>query len=198
MKAVWNGECDTYWGATGAFENVSAFIQMNFDGLKDDVINMLSGNPIDVDTSKFQNDMHVLNCKDDVLTLLVHLGYLAYDADRQQCYIPNREVAVEMKNAIEATGWTNLSKSHRELATGKGFADLVLIPRRGVSSPALVIELKYNHTAETAIDQIKRKNYPAKVAQYVGNLLLVAISYDKATKKHACKIETYTDKNVSG
>ena len=79
---------------------------------------------------------------------------------------------------------------HRELASGKGFADLVLIPRKNVDSPAIVLELKYNKDADSAIDQIKRKNYPAKVAQYNGDLLLVGINYDKQTKTHDCKMET--------
>ena len=78
---------------------------------------------------------------------------------------------------------------HREYATGKGYADLVMIPRRNVEKPALIIELKFNHTADTAIDQIKRKQYPAKIAEYTGDLLLVGINYDKETKQHSCKIE---------
>lgn len=80
---------------------------------------------------------------------------------------------------------------HREYATGKGFADLVLIPRKHVDSPALVIELKYNQDADTANHQIKRKEYPAKVAQYTDNLLLVGISYDRETKTHKCCIQKY-------
>ena len=78
---------------------------------------------------------------------------------------------------------------HRELATGKGFADLVLIPRREVDSPAIVIELKYNKDADSAINQIKRKEYPAKIAQYANRLLLVGINYDRDTKRHECHIE---------
>ena len=77
---------------------------------------------------------------------------------------------------------------HRELATGKGFADLVMIPRRNVSSPAIILELKYNQDADAAIDQILRKQYPAKVAPYTGELLLVGISYDKKEKTHQCHI----------
>ena len=77
---------------------------------------------------------------------------------------------------------------HREYATGKGFANLVLIPRKNVDSPAIIIELKYDKTVDTAIDQIKRKNYPAKVAQYADNLLLVGITYDRASKSHRCSI----------
>ena len=78
---------------------------------------------------------------------------------------------------------------HRELATGKGFADLVFIPRKKSNSPAIVVELKYNKDADDAIDQIKRKRYPAKVADYAGKLLLVGINYDKEQKTHTCRIE---------
>ncbi|MDD6129862.1 MAG: AAA family ATPase, partial [Prevotellaceae bacterium] len=57
---------------------------------------------------------------------------------------------------------------------------------------ALVIELKFNNTADTAIDQIKRKQYPAKIAEYTGDILLVGISYDRESKLHTCKIERYS------
>ena len=70
----------------------------------------------------------------------------------------------------------------------------MLIPRRNVKSPALVIELKYDKSAETAIDQIHRKNYTEKIAEYTGEILLVGINYDKNGadgKKHSCKIERY-------
>ena len=82
---------------------------------------------------------------------------------------------------------------HRELASGKGFADIVLIPRKNVSSPVIVLELKYDKDADSAIEQIKRKKYPSKVAGYADNLLLVGINYDKEKKAHECKIERWTD-----
>ena len=79
---------------------------------------------------------------------------------------------------------------HREYATGKGYADLVMIPRRNVSKPAIIIELKFNNSADIAIDQIKRKQYPpAKITEYTGDILLVGINYDKEAKLHTCKIE---------
>lgn len=252
INAVLDGECGTYWGATGAYDNVRRYIQMNFDGLKDDVIKMLAGERVGVDTTKFQNDMYVINCKDDVLTALIHLGYLAYDKEERQCFIPNREVGIEMKNAVEATNWRYISKAlessnqllndtlamneeavakaleyihqdetsilsynneeslscaisiayyyakndyviHRELASGKGFADLVMIPRRNVNKPAMIIELKYDKDADSAISQIHRKEYKGKVLEYTGNLLLVGINYDKETKKHTCIIEKYAE-----
>lgn len=250
VNAVLDGECASYWGATGAFDDVSKYIQMNFEGLKDDVIRMLSGERGDVNPSKFMNDMSIIRCKDDVLTLLIHLGYLAYDAREQQCFIPNKEVGIEMSNAVGTTNWTQVANAlekskrlladtlamkessvaealervhdeetsilsyndeeslscaislayyfarndyiiHRELASGKGYADLVFIPRRNVDKPAMVVELKFNHATETAIDQIKNKNYPSKVAEYSGDILLVGISYDKKTKVHECKIERF-------
>ena len=72
----------------------------------------------------------------------------------------------------------------------------MMIPRRSVNKPALVIELKFNHTAETAIDQIKCKEYPAKIAEYSGDILLVGINYDREQKRHTCKIERFLGKNA--
>ena len=248
MKAIQRGSCRSYWTTTGAYDSVITYIQMNYEGLKDDIIRMLAGERVYVNTTKFQNDMSIVRSKNDVLTVLIHLGYLAYDEDRRQCYVPNKEVADEFLNAVEDTSWSRLVDAitasrnlldatiagneqavarsidiahdentsilayndenslacvlsiayicakneyvvHREYATGKGYADLVLIPRRNVAKPALVIELKYNQSADTAISQIKQKNYPAKVAEYTGDILLVGINYDKETKQHTCKIE---------
>ena len=250
MRAIENDCYKSYWTTTGAYDSVVTYIQMNFEGLKDDVIRMLSGEHVYVNTFKFQNDMRIVNSKSDVFTVLIHLGYLAYDEDMKQCYIPNKEVGDEFLNAVEDTSWTRLVEAitasqnllaatisgnaqavaqaidiahdentsilayndenslacvlsiayiwakneyviHREYATGKGYADLVMIPRRNVSKPAIVIELKYNHSADTAISQIKQKNYPAKLADYTGDVLLVGINYDKESKQHTCKIEKY-------
>ena len=249
MQALWEGRCRSFWASTGAYDAVASYIQMNYKGLKDDIVNMLGGGRCQVDPTGFQNDMSIIRSKDDVLTVLIHLGYLAYDGDTGECYIPNHEVAGEMINAIKSNHWDHvvnaLDKSkqlvqavlngdaeavakgvdaahdentsilsyndenslicvlsiafyharnyyifHRELASGKGFADLVLIPRKHVDMPAIVIELKYNKNADTAIKQIKRKDYPAKVAQYAGKVLLVGINYDRETKRHECQIES--------
>lgn len=270
IQAVTRGECENNWSRTGALDAVKRYINMNYDGLKDDIIFMLSGGRCRVDTTSFDNDPNKIQNKDDALTILIHLGYLAFDKSKKQCYIPNKEVSEEMTKAVKACNWNHLNKAltasekllqdtldmneeavargielahdadtsilsyndenslacvlsiayyyakndyiiHRELASGKGFADLVLIPRRNVDSPALVLELKYNKDADAAIDQIKRKNYPAKVLEYLDSsprggrdfcqgakcraLLLVGINYDKngaEGKKHSCKIERYT------
>ena len=84
-------------------------------------------------------------------------------------------------------------KPIREFPAGKGFADFVFIPKREYASdyPALLVELKWNQSAQTAIRQIKEKNYPDSIRQYAGKLLLVGISYDKKSKIHQCTIEKY-------
>ena len=80
--------------------SVYTYIQMNYEGLKDDIIRMLAGEHVYVDTTEFRNDMRAVRSKNDVLTVLIHLGYLAYDGDAQECYIPNKEVADEMNKSL--------------------------------------------------------------------------------------------------
>lgn len=256
MKAISARTCSSYWAATGAYDRVATYINLNYDGLKDDIISMLAGGRCYVDTTSFVNNMSVINSKNDVFTVLIHLGYLAYDKNEHECFIPNKEVSGEWINAVKANNWQEIvgtiqsSKTllestiagdaekvakaidaahventsilsyndenslscvlsiayiyarneyiiHREFASGKGFADLVFIPRRFSNKPAMIVELKYGSTrspqasADTAIDQIHRKEYKGKVLEYTDNLLLVAINYDKATKTHTCIIEKY-------
>ena len=111
VKALQRGTCKSYWTTTGAYDSVKTYIQMNFEGLKDDIIRMLAGERVYVDTTEFTNDMHIVRSKNDVLTVLIHLGYLAYDDSEQECYIPNKEVADEMNNAIKGTAWAPLAKT---------------------------------------------------------------------------------------
>lgn len=95
----------SYWTQTETYDALKIYIAMNFDGLKDAIVQMLGGNRIRINPRTFQNDMSTFKQKDDVLTLLVHLGYLAYDANRSEVYIPNREVEMEFTNAVEGAGW---------------------------------------------------------------------------------------------
>jgi hypothetical protein len=248
MQAIDSGRCRSFWASTGAFDAVAHYINMNYEGLKDDIISMLAGGRCKVNPTKFQNDMSIIRSKDDALTVLIHLGYLSYNWRKNECYIPNTEVGGEMVNAVEANDWRPVVDAleaseqllqsvldrdaeavargveaahdehtsilsynnenslacvlsiafyyarnnyviHRELASGKGFADLVLIPRKNVESPAIVLELKFNKDADAAIDQIKRRQYPAKLQDYADRLLLVGINYDRETKTHSCRIE---------
>ncbi len=75
------------------------------------------------------------------------------------------------------------------MPAGKGFADLVFVPDRNCSRPAMIVELKWNKTVETALDQIRRQEYVACLERYSGEILLVGVTYDKEDKEHVCKIE---------
>ena len=81
----------------------------------------------------------------------------------------------------------------RELPTGRGFADIVYLPVGGNTSPAIVVELKWDSSVQAALDQIKEKQYPDSIKDYYGRVVLVGINYDKDTKEHQCKIE-FVDK----
>lgn len=81
---------------------------------------------------------------------------------------------------------------YRELAGGKGFADLVFVPRKHVENPAMIVELKWDQSAQTALDQIREKKYDKALKDYHGRLLLVGINYRKSEKTYTCKIETET------
>ena len=96
---------ENYWNNTESYEALSIYINMNFDGLKEDIIKMLSGEKVDVYIESFNNDMTSFETKDDVLTLLIHLGYLAYDKKLKVCYIPNYEIKQEFVNAVDKLNW---------------------------------------------------------------------------------------------
>ena len=95
------GNFQSYWSQTGTFESIRPYIDMDFDGLKTSIIEMISGASIEVDTSFFQNDMVSFIDKEDVLTLLIHLGYLAYDQKKKTAYIPNEEIRQEFISATK-------------------------------------------------------------------------------------------------
>lgn len=244
------GKIGNYWNQTETFEALQAYIDMNFEHLKEDILRMLAGERVLVNTGSFANDMETFRTKDDVLTLLIHLGYLGYDGVNHCVYIPNSEVRAEYVNAISVSDWGEVSRAlkhsasmlnaiwqknsdqvargmkeahfetsylqyndenalsyvislalyaarnyytiHRELAGGKGFADLVFLPRkRFYDKPALVVELKWDKNAKGALEQMKRKEYCKSLEEYQGNLLLVGINYSRKTKEHECVIEEY-------
>ena len=244
------GKIGNYWNQTESFEALRIYIDMNFEGLKDDVLSMIAGETVPVNIGNFANDMSTFHNEDDVLTLLIHLGYAAYDYDSKTVKIPNEEVRTEYVNSVSASAWGEVSKSlknsadtleaiwrknqekvaeairqahfetshiqyndenalsytislalyaarnfyvtQRELPGGKGFADLVFLPRKKFSEkPAIVIELKWDKSAKGAIAQIKNKEYCRSLEEYRGNILLVGVNYDKRTKEHECLIEEY-------
>jgi hypothetical protein len=111
IEAVVNRSFSHYWTQTETYESLRLYMELNFDGLKDAVLDMLGGNRCRIDTGSFQNDMTSLRSRDDVLTLLVHLGYLAYDADQREVYIPNEEIREEFIRAVKNGGRKELVKS---------------------------------------------------------------------------------------
>ena len=245
---------DSYWKNTSSFDSINTFITMNYEGLKDDIMTMLSDGKVYVNPDSFQNDFSTVASKDDALTALIHLGYLGYDRDDQSAYIPNYEVKKAYQAALSTGSWKEVAKSisrcdellratinsdnekvaelieiaHdtytsilkyndenslscvltmayftapgyynivREMPAMKGFADFVFIPRANAGKrPAMVVELKYNKSADSAITQIKEKRYHGVLEGYSDKILLVGINYDaegKDNKHHTCIIEEW-------
>lgn len=250
MKAVVNRRFNNYWTQTETYESLLVYIELNFDGLKDAILDLLGQNRCRIDVGSFQNDMTSMKNRDDVFTLLVHLGYLAYDADRREVYIPNEEIreeflrgirngnrkelvkAVELSDRLlEATlrmdsdtvaemiGEAHLASTSpryynneqalrsvvimaylscvdhyvrfEELASGRGYVDILFLPRKTSQKPPLLIELKWDKSAKGAVAQMQDKNYSLFVRRlgYAKELLLVGINYSTKTGKHTCKME---------
>ena len=108
VEAMLRHRFGTYWNQTETYEALKIYIQMNMDGLKDAVVRMLAGDRIYINTGTFNNDMTTFATKDDVLTLLVHLGYLTYNSKDEMVSIPNKEVSKEYVNAISTMEWTEV------------------------------------------------------------------------------------------
>ena len=253
VNLMLEGDFQSYWSGTASYESIVPLINMDFDGLKGAVIEMLSGDQVVVDVTSFQNDTTSFVNKDDVLTYLIHLGYLGYEQKFKTAFVPNEEIRQELIRATKRRKWNELiafqresekllnatldmdetavareiEKIHteyvsaiqynnenslssvlsvaylsamqyyfkpvRELPTGRGFADFVFLPKPEYENdyPALVVELKWNKDAKTALQQIRDKKYTDSVSQYTGNILLVGINYNKMTKAHECIIEKY-------
>ncbi len=111
VEAMLRHNYRNYWNQTETYEALKIYIQMNYDGLKDTVSRMLAGGHEPVDIGRFSNDMTTFSGKDDVLTLLIHLGYLTYDERSQKTSIPNKEVGQEYLNAIKGIGWNEVIHS---------------------------------------------------------------------------------------
>ena len=253
VSVMLRGEFRSYWSETASYETVVPLINMNYDGLKTAIIEMLSGAEVKVNTAAFKNDVVDIRSKDDALTYMIHLGYLGYNETKRVAFIPNEEIRQELTTAVESKMWNELlmfyqesesllnatldmdsetvssqiEKIHneymsviqyhnenslssvlaiaylsamqyyfkpiRELPTDRGFADFVFVPKPEYKAdyPALIVELKWNQNAQTAMQQIKDKKYPVSILNYTGDILLVDINYDKSSKKHQCLIEKY-------
>lgn len=248
MSAIRMNSFESYWQKTSAAEALPTYVGMNYDGLQDDVVRLITGESLEVDVDSFENDVKSFKNKDNVLALLIHLGYLVYNNEDKIARIPNKEVQLEFKKIISNASTPKIAelvqKSSKllsdtlegneaevvkaveklrqseyaptfyndeqalryiikfayivcvdkylkieELPSGMGIADVVFLPKKNTNDPAIVVELKWNKTAEAAIKQIKEKNYPAVLQDYSGEIVLVGINYDEKTKEHTCRIE---------
>ncbi|MBR6245620.1 AAA family ATPase [bacterium] len=250
VEAMMRHEYGNYWQATGSYEAVSDYIKLDYKGIRTAITDMMAGEQVPVNVVNFKNSLNEINSKDNVLTYLIHLGYLNYDNSTGLCRIPNKEIRQEWESAVgdaenfskiaemiddsnRLLKWTiegeaervaaALDNAHLNVAdpldyndksslktaiilayytarskytivkglpSGKGFADIAFIPLEK-NDPAIIVELKWNKDADTAIKQIKEKRYPAVLENYLDNLLLVGVNYDKNTKVHDCVIEKY-------
>ncbi len=111
VRAMMTGEFSSYWTQTETFEALRKYIDMDLDGLHGKVVELVGGGRVEVNTQTYSNDMTTLNSADDVLTLLIHLGYLAYDKGTREAFVPNREVAGEYANATQDEGWSEVARS---------------------------------------------------------------------------------------
>ncbi|MBO7599078.1 MAG: AAA family ATPase [Bacteroidales bacterium] len=253
MQAIDYRTYDSFWSKTASFMAIETYLHTDVDNVRTKIIEMMSGGTEVIEPASFRNDMKNIDTSDDVMTLLVHLGYLSYEPETQRVRIPNTEVAIEFKNAVSVAGWGELSKSvgaslrlledtitlkkdkiarafddyhfeassllefndensmrcaivlayyaakpfykiFHELPTGKGFADMVFIPLHNSSRPAIVVELKYDKSADSAIDQIHRKEYPASLKGFSKQIILCGINYNKSTSKHEVEMEVIEGK----
>ena len=257
VSAVSDGKCKSYWSGTSSNEEVVRLINMDFDGVKNDILNLIEGGKVVFDCGNFQNDMVTIENKNDIFSLLVCLGYLGCsDIAKGQnnqlklAYVPNNEIKQALmgiiknqqwyermetvkrsENLLKAildldgittaqlvqdvhnspavtlldyndeesltycvmTGllWSTLGKyiSRREEQAGKGRADLVYEPILNGTTPLILIEFKYDGSAEEAIAQIKKQEYFNRYTRQYRDIIIVGINYSTKTKDHQCLIE---------
>ena len=255
VESMTTGVIKDYWNKTETYEALAEYIRKDYDGLKEAVALLMDGGRLAIDTSTYENDMTTFTGRDDVLSLLIHLGYLGFDDERSEVFIPNREILDEFKTSTKGKEWVSTFKSFEtsqelleatwngdeekvaelvedahnqagnktyndeaalsygiqlafyaarkyyttilELDTGKGYADVVYLPApQYAEKPALLIELKYGHSADIAMDQIRRQKYLDRFEHYKGNILVIGINYNREVppdhpefKHHSCRIE---------
>ncbi len=252
MELISRRKFDSYWTKTETYESLRDYIDLDRYGIKDGIVEMLGGKRCRIDPGAFQNDMTSIASRDDLFTLFVHLGYLAYDFDCREVFIPNEEVRGEFVRAVKGGKRTELARAVKmsdklldatismdsdtvakliesahfaetttknyhdeqalrhvvimayitsidhymrfeELASGRGYSDILFLPKRMASKPALLIELKWDKSVDKAVSQIKERHYPEimKKFGYKGRILLIGLNYSTKTGKHTCKIEEY-------
>ena len=114
VSVMTKGRFRSYWSETGSYEVVVPLICMNYDGLKNAIIEMLSGSEVKVDTATFKNDPAKIQNRGDVITYLIHLGYLGYNEDSESAFVPNEEIRQELITAVRSSNWDELIAFQQE------------------------------------------------------------------------------------
>ena len=108
VNLMFDGGFQSYWSGTASYEAIVPLINMDFDGLRGYIIEMLSGDHVPVDVTSFQNDTTSFANKDDVITYLIHLGYLGYEPKLKNAFVPNEEIRQELIRATKRRQWNEL------------------------------------------------------------------------------------------
>lgn len=246
--AIEERQFHSYWTETETYEALQVYIDMDFDGLQQELVAMLDGQHVAANLSGFGNTMTGITSKDDVYALLAHLGYLGYDEVEGKVFIPNEEIRREFATSVRKGARPQLARLVREsselqqrvlagdedyvadaigrahssaagphyyndeqalraavklafiwsiddylrvdeLPGGRGYADVVFIPKPGSPLPPIVIELEWDRPTNAAIGQIRKRNYPAALANLKGDCVLVGVTYRDGDERHECRIE---------
>ena len=174
VRSMETGNFQSYWTQTETFDALRRYIDMDMDGLHERVVRLVAGEAVEIDPRTYSNDMTTLNNADDVLTLLVHLGYLTFDVQARAAFVPNREVMGEFASSVSAgSGWGEVARS---ISDSEALLDAL------VSGDA---------TAVAALAQIRERGYDRGLDGLAagGDVVLCGIAYDPKAKTHSCVIE---------
>lgn len=179
VEAMSCREFSNYWTATETYEALKIYIDMDFGGLRSDIVQMLGGGCVKVNTRSFQNDMRNFKTKDDVLTLLIHLGYLAYDSEKEEAFIPNKEIVGEFENAMSVSGWPEIMRVLKA-------SDKLLEDTLNGDADSVARGLDQAHTEAASILTYNDENSQFLSNEFLDKNLLVAIglAYYSARKNY--------------
>ena len=161
VEAVTTGLIKDYWNKTETYEALADYIRMDYDGLKDAVALLMDGGRLRIDTSTYQNDMTTFSCRDDILSLLIHLGYLGFDDENSEVFIPNREILDEFKTSTKDKEWTDAFEAFK--------ASLALVQAtwaRDAGKVAELLEKAHNRAGNKTYNDEAALSYAIQLAYY--------------------------------
>jgi len=155
VMAILSSCYNNYWNMSESYEALKVYIEMNFYGLKDSIIQLLAGDKVKISVTGYSNDMVTFSSSDDIMTLLIHLGYLGYDTNTSEVFIPNKEITDEFITAVRGAGWNEVYdalKISNELlqATWSGDAKVVA----GLFDSAHMDTSIFSYNSENALSYV--------------------------------------------